>query len=210
LFIDSFLPPLRISLLLLRPSFLLTDISMTIRTDAERGREVIGRWCALAEKRLDYLTDLYETGRWRRFHTEADFLENVQEARASVETWRRLATEEAGLDNKPIDYSWLGRPKVTPQQRYSVPPQPAALRSLDGRIAELCGERGESLSSAALAFLPNEPAPSIEPDTIESIEALFESVPVALAAPKTALEDWQDMFDPAVMADRYPLLRTAL
>jgi uncharacterized repeat protein (TIGR03809 family) len=195
--------------LLLRPSFLFTDISMTIRTDAERGREVIERWCALAEKRLDYLTDLYETGRWRRFHTQADFLENVQEAKASVDTWRRLASQEAGRDNKPIDYSWLGRPKVA-QQRYPVQPlQPTASR-LDDRIAELCGERGESLSSAALAFLPSEPAPSIEPDTIESIDALFEAVPVAPTAPKTALEDWQDMFDPAVMADRYSLLRPAL
>jgi uncharacterized repeat protein (TIGR03809 family) len=47
---------------------------MAQRTDVDRGRAIIERWCALAEQRLDYLTELLETGRWCRFHTEADFV----------------------------------------------------------------------------------------------------------------------------------------
>jgi len=82
---------------------------MTQRPDVARGREIIARWCSLAERRLDYLTKLYETGRWRRYHSERAFLENIQEAKAAVQTWRDLLTREASRDNVKIDVSWLGR-----------------------------------------------------------------------------------------------------
>ena len=74
-----------------------------------RGRDVVARWCALAEQRLEYLTELFETGRWRRFHSELAFLENIQEAKAAVETWRDLLTREATPDNYAMDISWVGR-----------------------------------------------------------------------------------------------------
>jgi uncharacterized repeat protein (TIGR03809 family) len=73
-----------------------------------RGRDIVARWCAFAEQRLEYLTELFETGRWRRYHTERDFLENIQEAKAAVEIWRGLATREASRNNSAIDLSWLG------------------------------------------------------------------------------------------------------
>ena len=34
---------------------------MTHRKDVARGRDIIARWCNLAERRLEYLTDLFET-----------------------------------------------------------------------------------------------------------------------------------------------------
>ena len=86
---------------------------MTHRLDVARGRDIVGRWCALAEQRLDHLTELFETGRWRRYHSELAFLENIQEAKAAVETWRDLLTREASLDNAAIDLSWLGRGRPT-------------------------------------------------------------------------------------------------
>jgi uncharacterized repeat protein (TIGR03809 family) len=82
---------------------------MTQRPDVARGREIIARWCSLAERRLEYLTNLYETGRWRRYHSEHTFLENIQEAKAAVQSWRDLLTREASRDNLKIDVSWLGR-----------------------------------------------------------------------------------------------------
>src|SRR5690349_18545560 len=82
--------------------------------DVARGRNIVARWCNLAERRLEYLTELFETGRWRRFHTELEFLENIQEAKAAVETWRDLLSREAALDNTAIDISWLGRRRTTP------------------------------------------------------------------------------------------------
>src|SRR5258708_37511159 len=91
---------------------------MAQRVDAARGQEraqeILDRWCALAEERLDHLTELFETGRWRRYHSEVSFLENIQEAKSAVETWRRLATREASLDNTRIDISWLNSPKTVP------------------------------------------------------------------------------------------------
>ena len=58
------------------------------------GRPLAQRWCALAESRLDYLTELFESGRWRRFHSEAEFLDNIQEAKEAVERWRVMVEGE--------------------------------------------------------------------------------------------------------------------
>src|SRR5580765_5361115 len=86
---------------------------MTHRADVARGRDIVTRWCNLAERRLEYLTGLFETGRWRRYYSERVFLENIQEAKAAVETWRDLLTREASLENSAIDLSWLGRARST-------------------------------------------------------------------------------------------------
>src|ERR1700716_618644 len=86
---------------------------MTHRADVARGRDVIARWCALAEQRLEHLTELFDTGRWRRYHSELAFLENIQEAKAAVEIWRDLSLREASRDNSAVDVSWLGRTRAT-------------------------------------------------------------------------------------------------
>ena len=86
---------------------------MTHRADVGRGRDIVARWCNLAEQRLEHLTELFETGRWRRYHSEQAFLENIQEARAAVEIWRSLEMREASLDNTAVDLAWLGRPRST-------------------------------------------------------------------------------------------------
>src|SRR6202162_2465540 len=90
---------------------------MTYRSDVTRGRNVVARWCALAERRLEYLTELFETGRWRRFHSEVAFLENIREAKLEVETWRNLLTREASLDNSAVDMSWVDRSSVATRPR---------------------------------------------------------------------------------------------
>src|SRR3981081_1299151 len=102
---------------------------MTHRLDVASGRDIVARWCALAEQRLEHLTELFETGRWRRYHSELSFLENIQEAKSAVETWRRLATREASLDNSAVDVSWLNSPRPVPPRSnplsgYYVPTPP--------------------------------------------------------------------------------------
>ena len=59
--------------------------------DADRGRSLIARWRILASRRLDHLVDLFESGRWKLYHKEAEFLQIVQEARAALKTWEALA-----------------------------------------------------------------------------------------------------------------------
>lgn len=59
------------------------------------GRSLAARWRNLAERRLDHLIELYRSGRWRRYHSEAEFLALVREARAALATWEALALPEA-------------------------------------------------------------------------------------------------------------------
>ena len=94
---------------------------MAQRHDAEHfgehAQDILNRWCIVAEQRLDYLTDLYESGRWRRYHSEHALMENLREAKNAVETWRALAHREATPDNRAVDWSWLDQPAVAPVVR---------------------------------------------------------------------------------------------
>ncbi|WP_247530140.1 TIGR03809 family protein [Bradyrhizobium sp. 199] len=86
------------------------------------GRDVAARWCALAEQRLQHLSEMFETGRWRRYHSEIAFLENIQEAKLAVQTWRALATggdvAEAAASVKPaFGWSPATMPRVFPREQ---------------------------------------------------------------------------------------------
>lgn len=63
---------------------------MTRDTGLARQLEIVSRWRVLAEQRLEYLNELYETGRWRRYHTEQAFVDNIRDAKRAVEAWRKL------------------------------------------------------------------------------------------------------------------------
>lgn len=152
---------------------------------AVSGRQVIERWTDLAERRLDYLTDLFETGRWRRFHTEVDFLDNIREAKVAVDRWRDMATQEATIDNQPVTWSWLDRPNGVPTsyQGHVLHEVPRAPRVL---------ETPDAVEWVALAEVP-----ALQPP----------AEPVRMAAPAV---DWRRALDPDVMVERYPMLRAAM
>jgi len=160
-----------------------------------RGRDTVARWCDLAEQRLEYLTELFETGRWRRFHSELAFLENIQEAKTAVETWRGLLMREASCDSSAVDITWLGRSRVT------LP-------------------RGEMLLDqvhrfAALAKIPAESPPaevSIVPETVQVCSDEAPSAPDSAApAMNPGLNNASELtLDIAAIEQRYPLLRNAL
>jgi uncharacterized repeat protein (TIGR03809 family) len=165
---------------------------MTHRLDVTRGRDIVGRWCTLAEQRLDHLTELFETGRWRRYHSERAFLENIQEAKAAVELWRDLLTREDSRDQSAVDISWLGRAGATlpriemlPDQAHRFQWQPAPN--------------------------PVEPPSSVVSFSRETVHVSSEEAPSApessVAAPDIAPELTPDI---TVMHERYPLLRNAL
>jgi uncharacterized repeat protein (TIGR03809 family) len=173
---------------------------MAQRVDVARGQEIINRWCALAEQRLDHLTELFETGRWRRYHSELSFLENIQEAKKAVETWRSLATREASLDNSAIDISWLNSPKPVPPRRnplsgYYVPPPP---------------RRAETRIVPEIAEAPI--APRLSPEISESVlqPATAGQTVSQDATPGPIDHNWQQALDLSAMQERYPLLRNAL
>jgi uncharacterized repeat protein (TIGR03809 family) len=162
---------------------------MTHRTDVARGRKIVERWCVLAEQRLDYLTELFETGRWRRFHSEIAFLENIQEAKTAVETWRALLIQEASPDNSAVDTAWLDRRKTLPPRMKTIlwdEVRPTLPRSLQIVAARTAAEPPVDLAMEA---------------------ALPEQVETASTADDAA---WQQGLDLTVMQQRYPLLRNAL
>ncbi len=169
---------------------------MTHRADVARGRDIVARWCDFAERRLEYLTELFETGRWRRYHTEREFLENIQEAKTAVETWRDLLTREASRDNAAIDMSWLRRTRATRAM------QP----------------RGHILSDQVHRFqphsvqIPAEPPPSGRSNVAESgqfCSGAAPSVPDRHAPVNRAALD-NAALDIASLAQRYPLLRNVM
>jgi uncharacterized repeat protein (TIGR03809 family) len=168
---------------------------MTHRLDVARGRNIVARWCALAEQRLEYLTELFETGRWRRFHSETAFLENIREAKAAVETWRDLLTREASLDNSTIDMSWLSRvaPATRPLQTMPTPARRPSLASITPP-----SPRPIVVKSADVGRISSDEAPS----------APLMAAPVMVAP---ALDNTMELLlDIDAIERRYPLLRNAM
>ena len=43
---------------------------------------VARKWVALAERRRDHIVELYDTGRWRHYYTQAELVEELREATA--------------------------------------------------------------------------------------------------------------------------------
>jgi uncharacterized repeat protein (TIGR03809 family) len=174
---------------------------MTHRTDVARGRDVVARWCGLAERRLEYLTELFETGRWRRYFSERAFLENIQEAKTAVEIWHELSTREASPDNFAVDVSWLGRSRAT--------------RTMLPRGETLAGEWVHRFQPQP-PQIPAKPAPrdvsvAAEPDRVYS--------DVAPSAPEPDAPTQHPSLHPvlhrltrdfAAMTERYPLLRNVM
>ena len=154
---------------------------MTHRADVARGRDVVARWCALAEQRLEHLTELFETGRWRRYHSELAFLENIREAKTAVEIWRDLSMREGSRDNSAVDISWLGRNRISASVAEPVAPDVSILAHSD--------------------HVSSDDAPSAP---IADASVLYQSAGLALEnTPEQTL-------DIASIEQRYPLLRNAL
>ena len=164
---------------------------MTQLADVACGRELAARWCNLAEKRVEYLTDLFETGRWRRFYSERAFLENIGEAKAAVETWRDLLTREASLDNSAIDLSWLGRTRSGMSRGAEAPDRAPRLQPEMIDVS-----RAPAVGVAAVAAV-------IEEVLLEGTPATAERTP--------ALDDvTMPLLDLTQIQKRYPLLHNAL
>lgn len=71
---------------------------------------------------------MFETGRWRRYHSEIAFLENIQEAKRAVQTWRALATgadvaEAAASVTPSFGWSPATMPRMSPREAQTVQPK---------------------------------------------------------------------------------------
>jgi uncharacterized repeat protein (TIGR03809 family) len=50
------------------------------------------RWRDLAERRRSHFVELYESGRWKLYYTEADFALRMREVCEAAEQWKKLAS----------------------------------------------------------------------------------------------------------------------
>lgn len=103
---------------------------MTKIDKAESGHCVVARWRLLAERRLNHLIELYESGRWKIYHDEAEFLAMVQETRAALKTWEMLAPPDAVKD-KPAEVA-----VVKSEERVVLASPFVGLPSANGVIAK--------------------------------------------------------------------------
>jgi uncharacterized repeat protein (TIGR03809 family) len=173
---------------------------MALPADVARGRNIVARWCNLAEQRLEHLTELFESGRWRRYHTEREFLENIQEAKAAVATWRDLLSREASLENTAIDLTWLGRRRTTPLPRDTGYRQPVA--PLQPRLVPIA-------APPPIAAAPPRDIPADVLVALESQLAVADETPSVPDAPTLDIMPLPAL-DLNVMKERYPLLRNML
>jgi len=170
---------------------------MTHRTDEAPRREVISRWCALAEQRLNYLTEMFESGRWRRYYTEAAFLENIKEAKFAVETWRGLSnprqptpvTPELAQGVAAVEFALSESAVPAPVQIAGPDPVPIVPEPYE--LATEDEDAAEDAELASVAAAPSEP--------VIDMLALEQALDVSDAA-----------FDMSAIEQRYPLLRNAL
>jgi hypothetical protein len=157
---------------------------MTHRPGVAESHELVARWCALAEQRLEYLTEMFESGRWRRYHSEREFLENIKEAKRAVETWRGLSTPG----------SIHGQPAVA-----LSPPEPKRAPRRDRSESQAVPFSPRQVQVAAVA--PVELAPSGE---------VLSEPGIDLFALERALDVPDPSFDLSAIERRYPLLRNTL
>ncbi len=137
---------------------------MTHRRDVAFSPDIMARWCALAEQRLEHLTELFESGRWRRYHSERAFLENIQEAKQAVEIWRDLSTlgYVRGLSSRR---SALLDDGVAAMQASQRQPDPVAM---EGAPAVLAAppEIDPAPPATIVEFVPRDRMPPVPPPRV--------------------------------------------
>ena len=67
-------------------------------------QEVAHRWRVLAERRCEHFLELHDSGRWKYYYSEQQFLDRLDEAIRLSERWAEiapLATAEAAAQQAP-------------------------------------------------------------------------------------------------------------
>jgi uncharacterized repeat protein (TIGR03809 family) len=158
---------------------------MTLRSDVARSRDLLACWRELAEERLEYLTEMFESGRWRRYYSEYAFLENIREAKRAVEVWRVLSASSLG--SSAIGVSWL------------APERPAQFRKTPPRHRPRIVE--PALEKPVIA--------KIDAAAREVLQAQAAAPFIDMIALEQAMEGVADA-DREMMEEHYPLLRHSL
>ena len=143
---------------------------------------------------------MFETGRWRRYHSELAFLENIQEAKRAVQTWRALANGEdvaAAAASVASAFGWspATMPRVFPREQAQTV-QPKAIHiapetSVPVKLEPAPDVLAEIVEAPIAPVVWAAPAARMEPATPPAPVALetaltAPSAPTAPAAPSIA------------------------
>jgi uncharacterized repeat protein (TIGR03809 family) len=59
----------------------------------------VARWRDLADRRRLHFIELYESGRWKLYYTETEFILRMREVCQAAERWEKLALGHATKPN---------------------------------------------------------------------------------------------------------------
>jgi len=62
---------------------------------ATRLDHIAMKWRAMADRRLEYYTELYRSGRWRHYYSQEDFAVRMLDVIKAVKVWYDLAERTA-------------------------------------------------------------------------------------------------------------------
>ncbi len=169
---------------------------MTQRIDVAIGCDIVARWCALAERRLGYLTELFETADGAASTANAPFLRISGKPRQPSKSGAVWAMRYAPPDNS-ADVSWLG---------HAGAPLPRA-DTLRGEVHRLSPQPVE----IPVYSPPFEVALALEADILEADHEWSAEASSAADSDAPALEEVSElMLNLDAIEQRYPLLRNAL
>lgn len=70
---------------------------MQVSPGRPRIERIAQQWHDLAERRLDYYTELYRSGRWRHYYTQERFAARMLDVIEAAKQWRELAGRQRPL-----------------------------------------------------------------------------------------------------------------
>ena len=68
-----------------------------------------GKWCDLALRRRAHFAELYDTGRWRHYYTEDEFVAELRKLSGMIDRWQSLAVDASGVPALPMRLPRAGR-----------------------------------------------------------------------------------------------------
>jgi len=65
---------------------------MPVQLNDRPNRKLAQKWSELAGRRRAHFIELYESGRWKHYYSEADFLARMRDVIHAADEWERLAS----------------------------------------------------------------------------------------------------------------------
>lgn len=153
---------------------------------------------------------MFETGRWRRYHSELAFLENIQEAKRAVQTWRALANGGDVAASVTSAFGWS--PATMPREEQIQTVQPKAVHitpetSVPIRLEPKLDVLAEIVEAPIAPLAPTVPTAPPPPASIASFLQTFSSPADEIVATPERVVEFTFSLDG--IEAKYPLLRNS-